>query len=362
MNLPTTTKAVILRRSTSQEKPVYDDAVLVDKPIPELQPGEVLVKAGAVAFNHRDVWIRKRMYPGIVVGSVFGSDAAGTIVASGMLGDPLIGKRVFLTPSRGWEKDELAPESSFGILGGGALPPIGTFSKYIVVERNQVIPTPEHLDDIQAAAWPLGAVTAWRATMINAAVQRGQNVLITGIGGGVALIAMQLCIAKGASVYVTSGSQEKIRQAIRLGAKGGASYKDANWPVQIASLLKNSTNSELDAVIDSGGGDIMTKVTKSLKQGGRVVCYGMTAAPTITFTMREVLKNQKLLGSTMGSHQDLIDATNFLAQHSIVPHVSHVLDGLESAEEGFELMKRGDQFGKIVIKIRDTQPPRHSKL
>lgn len=62
--------------------------------------------------------------------------------------------------------------------------------------------------------------------MVNADVREGQNVLITGIGGGVALIAMQLCIAKGASVYVTSGSQEKIQRAIRLGAKGGANYKD----------------------------------------------------------------------------------------------------------------------------------------
>ncbi len=62
--------------------------------------------------------------------------------------------------------------------------------------------------------------------MVNADVQQGQNVLITGIGGGVALTAMQLCVAKGASVYVTSGSQEKIQKAIGLGAKGGAIYKD----------------------------------------------------------------------------------------------------------------------------------------
>ncbi|KAG6864650.1 hypothetical protein C0991_008067 [Blastosporella zonata] len=70
--------------------------------------------------------------------------------------------------------------------------------------------------------------------------------------------------------------------------------------------------------------------------------------------MREVLKNQRLIGSTMGSHQDLIDATNFLAEHRIVPVISHVLNGLEAAEQGFEIMKRGDQFGKIVVKISPT--------
>jgi hypothetical protein len=103
------------------------------------------------------------------------------MIASALPEDPLINKRVFLTPSRGWNKDPIAPESkyvcpnfltpscptcphnfSFGILGGGANPPIGTFIEYIVVERDQVILTPDYLDDVQAAAWPLGGLTAWR--------------------------------------------------------------------------------------------------------------------------------------------------------------------------------------------------------
>ena len=77
-----------------------------------------------------------------------------------------------------------------------------------------------------------------------------------------------------------------------------------------------------------------------------------TAGPVVTLTMREVMKNHQLVGSTMGSHKDLVDATSFLAAHRIVPVVSHVLDGLESAEEGFELINRGQQFGKVVIRIR----------
>ena len=73
-------------------------------------------------------------------------------------------------------------------------------------------------------------------------------------------------------------------------------------------------------------------------------------------TMREVMKNQRLIGSTMGSHQDLVDATKFLAEHKIVPIVSHVLDGLESAEQGFKLLEKGDHFGKIVIRIAPDTP------
>jgi NADPH:quinone reductase-like Zn-dependent oxidoreductase len=131
---------------------------------------------------------------------------------------------------------------------------------------------------------------------LNAQVKAGHNVLITGISGGVALLALQICVARGATVYVTSGSQEKIRKAVALGARGGANYKESecfvfcfasrnplpiptidDWPTQIAVLLKKDTKGSglLDAVIDSGGGDIMGQTGKFLKHGGRVVCYGM---------------------------------------------------------------------------------------
>lgn len=357
--LPKVTKALTVKKSPPQRKPQYHDAVLEEKPIPALQKGQILVRMGAAAFNHRDVWIRKGQYPRIAFGAVFGADGAGTVVAAHESNEVLLNKRVFLTPSRGWEKHPEAPESTFGILGGVSYPPLGTFSEYVVVERDQVIPTPEHLDDVQVAAWPLGGVTAWRAAVVNGLVSAGQNVLITGIGGGVALIALQICIARGASVYVTSGNIEKIRKAVALGAKGGVNYKEKDWPDQLVALLANEKNGsgELDVIIDSGGGEIMVQAGKILRQGGRVVCYGMTANPKINFTMREVLKNQRLIGSTMGSHQDLIDATSFMAEHRIVPVISHVLDGLESAEQGFEIMRRGDQFGKIVVRISHAGSP-----
>lgn len=220
----------------------------------------------------------------------------------------------------------------------------------MVVERDQVILAPEHIDNVHLAAWPLGGVTSWRAVSVNGEVQRGQNVLITGIGGGVALLALQLCLAKGATVYVTSGSEDKINKAISLGAKAGFNYKSADWPSQLEQSLKTH-KAGLDVIIDSGGGNIFSQTSKVLKAGGRLVCYGMTANPEIKFTMRDVLKNYKLMGSTMGSHKDLIDATNFITEHKIVPIVSHVFEGFAKAEDAFQLMERGDQFGKVVIQL-----------
>jgi hypothetical protein len=89
--------------------------------------------------------------------------------------------------------------------------------------------------------------------------------------------------------------------------------------------------------------------------------YAYRCTVSVLYTMT-LINYEIIIGSTMGSHKDLIDATNFMVEHRIVPVVSHVLDGLESAEEGFELMKRGDQFGKIVIKIRESEGGTKAKL
>jgi NADPH:quinone reductase-like Zn-dependent oxidoreductase len=153
---------------------------------------------------------------------------------------------------------------------------------------------------------------------VHARVERRHNVLITGIGGGVALLAMQLCLALGARVYVTSSSEEKLARAIALGAAGGVNYTHGqsaflpfpslslshvvmnqhsfyagDWPATLKNVLRESL---LDSVIDSAGGPIAQQVGRVLRPGGRIVLYGMTAAPQAPFTMREVLRNQQLIG------------------------------------------------------------------
>ncbi|KAI0247919.1 hypothetical protein BJV78DRAFT_1348297 [Lactifluus subvellereus] len=351
---PTSLKALVLQRQAYPRKPVYHEVHIVERLVPALKHGEILVRISAAGFNHRELWIRKDQYPGIVLGSILGADGAGIVVAAYDDRDELLNKRVFLVPTRGWETDLVGPEAPFGLLGGGNNPPIGTFSTYVVVARDQVIPTPAHLDDVHAAAWPVGGVTAWRAVVVNARVARGHIVLITGIGGGVALLALQLCLARRARVYLTSGSDAKLARAVALGATGGVNYTRKDWPRALARALGDTL---LDSVVDSAGGPIAQQVGRLLRPGGRIVLYGMTIAPQAPFTMREVLRNQQLIGSTMGSKADLQAATDFVAQHRITPVVSRVLDGLENAEEGFELLARGDHFGKIVVRM-NSSPPR----
>lgn len=152
--------------------------------------------------------------------------------------------------------------------------------------------------------------------MVNAEVKQGDTVLVTGAGGGVALLAAQLCVARGAHVYVTSSAPAKISSAVKLGISGGVEYTAKDWPAQLRKLLKEHGRGELDAVIDAGGGDVLGMLGKPglLKFGGKVVCYGMfvnclfcfrdsvltnmcrTASPKITMTMRNVMANHQLIG------------------------------------------------------------------
>ncbi|KAF9651499.1 NAD(P)-binding protein [Thelephora ganbajun] len=356
--VPQRCKVIVLRKAVDQTGPYKFDAVLEERDVPSLKDGQVLVKIEAAGFNHREVWIRKGLYPGITIGSVYGADGAGTVVASSDENDPLLSKKVFLVPSRGWDSDPHGPESKFGVIGGGSSPPIGTFTEFVAVGRKYIIPTPDHLSSEEVAVWPVAGVTAWRAAIINAGADKGRNILITGAGGGVALLAVQLSVVKGANVFVTSGSDERIKKLLPLGVKGGVNYKHEDWPVQLGTLLQKEGNGLLDAVIDSAGRDIVEKTSKLLKPGGKIVAYGIDAGGKLSFSMREILRNIQFRGSTMGSQKDLEDATNFITEKKLVPVISHTIDGLESIEKGFEILEKGEQFGKVVVKIRPSQAAR----
>lgn len=293
-----------------------------DVPMPKPQGDMVLVKILAAGMNRRDEWSALGLYPGLVYeNSTLGCDGCGIVVNPETL-EPEQGAQLYLlTPSRGWEKDPAGPEAAlpnaprsvlqnefggqgFGILGATrAVCGVGTFAEYIAVDRSQLVPAPKHLSAVQSAALPCAAVTAYRAAFTKGKIQAGQNVLITGIGGGVALLALQLVVAAGAHVYVTGGSEAKIERAKELGAKAGAMYRDQDWPQKLRKALPED-RPYLDVVIDSAGGDINVQaLAAGLRHGGRIVVYGMTAVPKTTFTMRDVLTNLDLQGMSSTSHR-----------------------------------------------------------
>ncbi|SGZ32348.1 BQ5605_C040g11860 [Microbotryum silenes-dioicae] len=409
-------KALILEQTAGDFKPgpkCYHPAKVAHLPVPIAEQGQVLVKIIAAAFNHRDLFIRQSvgnatnaldkfgLYPGVIFStaeqpSIFGADAVGIVKSPN---HPLHNKAVLVAPAVNWLSSPLGPDQKqpFGILGnvrqtGGR----GTFAEYVVVDKDDLIECPAHLTKggkqgwCEAAAVPLGGLTAYRsvrtferfvgnhpssaltrcssfstsAVFTKAKVEKGHNVLITGIGGGVAITALQFCVAavlaseidliSASRRQVSSSSEQKIQRAVELGAKGGINYKDATWTKQLQALLPKD-HPYLDSVVDSGGGPIATQVSRLLKDGGIVSCYGQTTGQEVGINMGFVLKNQEFKGSTMGSREEFFESVKFTDRYGIRPVVADVLDGLEEAEKGFEILKKGSQFGKIVIYLGEEQ-------
>lgn len=335
-------------------------------PRPSPGPNQVLIKLSAASLNHRDLFVRQHLYPGISFKAPFLADGYGTVIETGTgASSLLVGKPVLLTPSRGWEQDPAGPENprTHSVVGASALyEDAGTAQEYTVVDEAEVVLAPEHLSPAEGAALPLVGVTAWRALVTKTGnALPGRNILITGIGGGVALQALQFATALGCNVWVTSSDQAKIRRAVDMGARGGVVYRDKDWDKQLAALLPKD-RPFLDAVVDGAGGDVVSRTVKLLKVGGVIVCYGMTVGPKMDWVVQAMLKNVELKGSTMGSRKEFREMVEFVREHSIRPVVSRVvrgLDNLEGIDELFEDMKAGKQFGKLVILIdKDIESPK----
>ncbi|OBT89964.1 hypothetical protein VE02_01585 [Pseudogymnoascus sp. 03VT05] len=348
-------KAIVMDEQPGKPGKVYWPLKTITVPLPTPRPNELVVRILCAALNHRDLFARQKLYRGAAGNIPILADGCGVVVSAGSSDSEKKwkGKRVLIAPARGWDADLRGPEGEFAILGGTKQYPDGTCQEFIRVPSSQVLACPPHLSDSEAAAVPLAALTAWRATMVKAAVSAGQRVLVTGIGGGVALFALQFAVAAGAEVWVTSGSAEKIARAVELGAKGGVSYKEKDWAGKLLSLTSKGEKGGLfDAVIDGAGGDVITAAVILMRTGGIVASYGMTVGPKVVFPMPAVMKNIEMRGSTMGSLAELADAVRYISLKRIVPVVdsAHSLSNIENA---FDVMKVGKNFGKIVVRVQE---------
>ena len=241
---------------------------------PEPTGKELLVKIHAAAMNHRDLFVRQNLYPGVTFAPVpLMSDGCGTVVSCGPEADKKAwqGKRVIMVPGIGWRDSPEGPEDeilggNYVIMGGSKHYPKGTLAEYLVIDQDEVEPAPAHMSDAEAAALPLTGLTAWRAVGVEKLGKRnageGKDVLVTGIGGGVALNALQFLTKMGTRVWVTSGSQEKLNRAKELGAAGGVNYKEEGWQKKLLELVEGETGGKkttLDGIVDGAGGDIIEK-------------------------------------------------------------------------------------------------------
>lgn len=327
----------------SAQLAAINQLTVVDLPDPTPGPGEAVVRLQAAALNHRDLWIKLGQYAGLKFPCTPGSDGAGVVesVGAGVDGS-WIGADVVINPSLGWGAHESAQGPEFSILG---LPRAGTLAERVVVPAIQLAAKPDHLSWEEAAALPLAGLTAYRALFSRAHLKAGEKILITGIGGGVALFALQFSTANGAEPYVTSSSEEKLQRAGGLGSRGGFNYLKPDWK---AEALKAGP---FEVIIDSAGGEGFDALLDVAAPGGRLAFFGATRGNPPVLPLRKVFWRQlSLLGTTMGSPADWAAMNAYVALHRIRPVISEVFP-LAEVSAAFSLMERGGQFGKIVIRM-----------
>lgn len=313
-----------------------------DKPKPVKD--QVRVKLRYASLNHLDLWIQQDQESPRANGVILGSCGCGVVDAVGDDADPLlIGMEVILFPSLDWGSNPIVQGHEFRILG---FPDNGTFAEYIVISKKYIFEKPEHLNDEQSAAVPLAALTAYRALFSKARLRSNEKVLITGIGGGAAIYALQMAVAYGAKVFVTSSSEEKIAKAKSMGALGGFNYTKDDWSEQAKKI-----SGGFDIIIDSAAGNQFGKLVELAVPGGRIVNFGRTAGNLSEINMRQVYwKQLSILGSTMGTRDEFLSMMDMLESRKIVPVIDRQFP-LAQINEAFDYMKGQHHFGKITIRI-----------
>lgn len=324
-----------------------------DVATPEPSAGTVRVRIHAAALNHLDVFTLAGL-PGISIQPpwVMGADGAGVI---DKVGDGVTsvkeGDRVAINPGLSDRTCEYcrAGEQSlcvkFRLLGEHAP---GTFADYIVVPHENVRRIPESVSFESAAAATLANLTAWRMLVTRAKVSAGDDVLIWGIGGGVAQAAMRIAKARGARVWVTSGSDEKLERAKSLGADEVINHRTTSVGKEIRS---RTGKRGVSVVIDSVGQATWKESLIALGRAGRLVTCGGTSGAMVETDVRRLFWNQwTIMGSTMGNDSEFAAVTDELCDGRLMPVIDSVFP-LSDGRKAFQRMANGEQFGKIVIRI-----------
>jgi zinc-binding alcohol dehydrogenase/oxidoreductase len=316
-------KAIRIHEDGGPEVLRYEDA-----PDPEPATGEVLVELRAASLNHLDIWIREGR-PSVPKPRILGADGAGVIAGTD--------ERVVINP--GLERD-----GHITVLGEHR---DGTHAQLVAVPREAVHPIPDGLDFEEAAAFPLVFETAYRMLATKARLQAGEWVLIWGIGGGVGTAALAIAKALGARAVVTSSSDAKLARARELGADETVNHEGEDVPARVREL----TGGGAHVVVEHVGEATWARSLASARPAGRIVVCGATSGPNPPAALHRIWwRELSIFGSTMGTPADFRGAYDLITAGKARPVVDRVFP-LAEARAAHERLERGDQFGKIVLRI-----------
>ncbi len=317
--------------------------------------GQVRLRMRAVALNRLDLWTVGGL-PGVTITPpwVLGADGVGVVESMDADVTGLaVGDRVVVNPGISCRRCEWCLKGEhplcvrFGLLGEHHP---GSFAEFVTVPATNVLKVAEHVPDDIAAAYTLATLTAWRMCVTRAKVQPGEDVLIWGIGGGVAQAALRICKQLGARVWVTSSDPAKLEKAAAMGADVCLNHATED----VGRVVRDRTKKRgVDVVIESVGEKTWYASLQALTRGGRLVTCGGTSGPSLQMDVRRLFWYQwSLMGSTMGNDAEFAAVTAELNAGRLWPTVDAVYP-LAEGRAAFERMARGEQFGKLVLKVSD---------
>lgn len=325
-----------------------DHVFAAERPVPAPGPKEVLIKMRAVSLNYRDLGVIDGFYnPNLQLPLIPVSDGVGEVVALGEQASRFkIGDRVSAIFTQSWISGEPTQEGWVTTLGN---PLDGLLAEYAVIREEGLVQVPEHLTDEEAAALPCAGVTAWHAIVEEGRVKAGDTVVVQGTGG-VSLFALQFAKLHGASVIVTSSSNEKLERAKSLGADFGVNYKsNPDWD---KAVLEHTDGRGADLIVDLGGAATLNRSLSALKVGGQISIVGILSGASVEGfdIVPAILKKARLQAINVGS-RDMFEAMNrAIGQNALRPVVDRVFP-FEHAVGALHYLAKGTHFGKICIRF-----------
>ena len=304
--------------------------VVGERPDPEPPDGWTRVRVTAASLNHHDLWtlrgvgIKEEQLP-----MILGCDAAGIDESTG---DEVVVHAVINTP--GWTGDDTVDPGRTLLSEKHQ----GSLAEYVIVPKRNVLPKPAELSFAEASCLSTAWLTAYRMLFTKSGLRPGQTVLVQGASGGVATACITMARAAGFRVWATARTEATQAKAIELGAHA-AFASGERLPERV------------DAVMETVGAATYSHSAKSLKPGGRIVISGATSGPNPPAELNRFFFLQlELVGSTMGTKDELRDLIGFLHATGLRPTIDRVLP-LTDAAEGLAAMAAGDVIGKIVLEV-----------
>jgi NADPH:quinone reductase-like Zn-dependent oxidoreductase len=324
-----------------------DNLEAFEAPIPQPNPGQVVIKVHAASLNYRDLMMVKGFYnPKMTLPRIPCSDGAGEIVEVGAeVSDFKIGERVAGIFMQRWIDGPPSAAKQKAAVGGDV---DGMLAEYVVLDATGVVHLPEHLSYEEGATLPCAGVTAWNAVVTAAHTKPGDTVVIQGTGG-VSIFALQFAKMLGARVLGTSGSDEKLDRARKLGLDAGLNYQEnPNW----ADWVLAETGGEgADLIVEVGGAGTFAQSLKAVRVGGTIAQIGVLSQSTEPLQIAPILRKQvRVQGIFVGSRTDFLTMNRAISQNGLTPVLDCVFPFTE-ARAAFQRMESASHCGKIVIRM-----------